>query len=65
MRRELPAEFKREAERQQRKMHRAVLSLQSAARELGRCDGMTGNAEADKDLAVAEAAIQRALNILT
>jgi hypothetical protein len=64
MRRELPADYKRDTERKQRLMRRAVLALQSAARELGRCDGMTGLPAADQQLSLAETHIRHALDIL-
>jgi acyl-CoA reductase-like NAD-dependent aldehyde dehydrogenase len=64
MRREMPAEQKREAEHRQRLMKRAVSVLNRAALDIGSLNDMTGKPEADAELEKVLHHINYALRIL-
>ena len=64
MRRELPAEYKREAEARQRQMKRAVAALYRAAAEIDSIQGQSGHPGVDNELEVAETSIRKMLDML-
>lgn len=64
MRRELPADFKRDLERQQMKMKRARSALHRAALELASIEGQSGHPGVDAEIETATTSIAKMLAMI-